>query len=294
MVRKGIEQRLGLRVTSATNQVGGFSHGLAACVRLEDGTAAFIKAVSVHDGLVERYRAEAATAAELSARIPTPEVRFTVEAAGWFAVAFEFIEGHHPQLDQQDELNSVLRMLDELAEKLTPSPIPGAPAISDVYGPKLICWRQFAERGAPADMDEWASRNLHRLAQLESTWPECAVGDSLLHTDLRPDNMLIRGDGSPFIVDWAWPCRGAAWIDLASLVPSIAGKGLDPDPILASHRVTRDIDPAAIDAFLCGLAGYWAYHSRQPAPRRVPNLRRYQARSARITQEWLSRRLAWA
>lgn len=292
-VREGIEQRLGLRVISATNQIGGFSHGLAARLRLEDGTVAFVKAVNVDDGLVERYRTEAATAAGLSQLVATPEVRFTVEMAGWFAVAFDFVEGHHPRLDQQDELNSVLAMLDELADKMTPSPLVEVPAIGDVYGSKLTCWRQFAGHGAPADMDVWALRNLDRLAELESTWSECAIGNTLLHTDLRPDNMLIRGDGSTVIVDWAWPCRGAAWIDLASLVPAIAGSGADPDPILASHRLTRDIDPAAVNAFVCGLAGYWAYNSRQPAPQRAPNLRRYQARSARISQEWLSRRLSW-
>ena len=107
--------------------------------------------------------------------------------------------------------------------------------------------------------------NLDRLAELESTWSEPAAGDTLLHTDLRPDNMLRDRDGAVWVIDWAWSCRGAAWIELVSLAPSVAARGVDPDQILAAHSSTRDVDPAAIDAFICALVGYWEHNSRLPA-----------------------------
>ncbi|WP_435592613.1 phosphotransferase family protein [Nocardia sp. bgisy118] len=154
-------------------------------------------------------------------------------------------------------------------------------------------WRRFAEHQPPADLDDWSRRNLDKLAELESTWTDHAAGETLLHTDLRPDNMLLRPDGAIAVLDWAWPCRGAAWIDLVALSPAIAAHGIDTDRLLATHPVTSDIDPVAVSAFLCALAGYWAAKSREPAPPRSPSLRRYQARSARVTTDWLGRRLRW-
>ena len=37
-------------------------------------------------------------------------------------------------------------------------------------------------------------------------------GDALLHTDFNPLNLLLGPDRTS-IIDWAWPTRGAAFID---------------------------------------------------------------------------------
>jgi thiamine kinase-like enzyme len=37
------------------------------------------------------------------------------------------------------------------------------------------------------------------------------AGDTLLHTDLNPHNLLIADRA--YLVDWAWATRGAAWLD---------------------------------------------------------------------------------
>lgn len=43
------------------------------------------------------------------------------------------------------------------------------------------------------------------------------VGDRLLHTDYNPLNVLIA-DGRALLIDWAWPTKGAGWIDPACLI----------------------------------------------------------------------------
>ncbi|MGH3327759.1 MAG: aminoglycoside phosphotransferase [Streptomycetales bacterium] len=48
-----------------------------------------------------------------------------------------------------------------------------------------------------------------------SAMPQLA-GDILLHSDLAPHNILITRQAH--IIDWAWPTRGAAWIDPAVLI----------------------------------------------------------------------------
>ncbi|WP_330253413.1 phosphotransferase [Nocardia sp. NBC_00565] len=292
-VRAEIEYRLGARVRSAASQTGGFSHGMAARLLLDDGRRAFAKAINGDDDLSGMYRTEARSAARLPRTVPTPSVQFTVDIAGWFIVVFDDVDGRHPRLDRPTELGAVLAAVERLATALTPSPLPDVPTIADDYGPRLNCWRRFAGHGPPSDLDSWTLSNLDRLAELESTWSEPAAGDTLLNTDLRPDNMLLRADGAVAVIDWAWPCRGAAWIDLVSLAPSIAASGVDPDPILAAHPSTGDADPAAIDAFICALVGYWENNSRLPAPPRSPKLRRYQAHSAQVSLAWLKRRLVW-
>ncbi|OQS12437.1 hypothetical protein B0T36_24965 [Nocardia donostiensis] len=292
-LRREIEHRLGARVRSAVTQPGGFSHGMAARLSSDDGRTVFAKAIDSHTPLAEMYRAEAATAAALPPTVPVPALRFALDTHGWFVMVFDDIEGRMPRFDRPAELAAVLTTVDRLARALTPDPLPDAPTFADRYGPAFGRWRRFAEHGAPTGLDDWSLRNLDRLAELEATLPDQVSGDTLLHTDLRPDNLLIDADTTVWVLDWAWPCRGAAWIDLVALSPSIAAAGIDPDPILAEHAVVQDIDPAAVNAFLCALLGHWTHTSRLPAPPRSPHLRHHQQRSAAVTRQWLARRLAW-
>lgn len=292
-VQDELEHRLDGRVHTARTQAGGFSHGMAARLSLTNGRTVFAKAIDSKDPLAEAYRAEAATTARLPPTVAAPALHFTLEEAGWFVMVFDDIDGHMPRLDRPDELAAVLTTIEQLARALTPNPVASVPDFADRYGPSFTRWRQFADHGPPTDLDEWSLHHLDQLAELESTWPDHTDGDTLLHTDLRPDNLLIDIDTGVWVLDWAWPCRGAAWIDLTTMAVSIADAGIDPDPILAEHPVSCDTDPAAIDAFLCALLGYWTHNGRLPAPPRSPKLRPYQQHSAAVTRHWLRRRLAW-
>ncbi|MBF6217873.1 phosphotransferase [Nocardia abscessus] len=292
-VRVGIERMLGDVVCAAVDQGGGFSHGVAVRVRTVGGDAAFVKAIEVGDGLAPVYRQEARIASHLPATAPAPRSRFSDEIAGWFVAGFDDVEGAFPRLDEPGELRDTLELVTRLATELTPSPSADVPTVTEAYGAELVGWRTFASEGPPADLDGWPARHLTELAELEATWTAAAAGNTLLHTDLRPDNMLRRADGAVLAVDWAWACRGAAWMDLVALAPSIAAAGVDPDPIIATHPVTRDADPAAVDAFVCALAGYWAVACRKPGPPRSPRLRRHQSAFARVAIGWLACRLGW-
>ncbi|BDT96798.1 hypothetical protein IFM12275_67740 [Nocardia sputorum] len=292
-VRAEVARLLGDDICAAVDQRGGFSHGVAVRLRTSGGGAAFVKAIEVGDGLASVYRQEARIASRLPATAPAPKCRFTSEIAGWFVAAFEDVEGMFPRLDEPGELQDCLDLATRLATELTPSPLVDVPTVAEAYGTELIGWRTFVTEGPPVDLDQWSVRHLTELAELEATWLTAAAGNTLLHTDLRPDNMLRRADGTVLAVDWAWACRGAAWIDLVALAPSIAAAGVDPDPIVAAHPVTRDIDSAAIDAFVCALAGYWAAACRRPGPPRSPYLRDHQSAFARLSRDWLACRTGW-
>ncbi|WP_454196158.1 phosphotransferase [Nocardia sp. Marseille-Q1738] len=290
-VRAGIERVVGDAVCAAVDQRGGFSHGVASRVRTAGGAAVFVKAIEAQDGLAPAYRAEARVAGRLPATAPAPRCRFAEDIEGWFVAGFDDVAGVSPRLSDPRELRDTLDLVTRLATELTPSPVPDVPTIAEAYGPVLVGWRAFAAEGPPPDLDGWSVRHLAALAELEATWSAHAGGDTLLHTDLRPDNMLRRADGVVLAVDWAWACRGAAWIDLVALAPSIAAAGVDPEPIIATHPVTRDADREAVDAFVCALAGYWAAACRKPGPPRSPHLRAHQAAFARLAGDWLACRL---
>jgi hypothetical protein len=53
---------------------------------------------------------------------------------------------------------------------------------------------------------------------------ELLRGEYLLHTDWHPDNVLIV-DNAARVVDWAWPTRGAAWIDAGCWVVWLIAAG---------------------------------------------------------------------
>ena len=48
----------------------------------------------------------------------------------------------------------------------------------------------------------WVARQLPALATLETGWADAAAGRSLIHADLRANNVLLTRD-QVFILDWA-------------------------------------------------------------------------------------------
>lgn len=283
-VRSRIEDRLGASVVTAHSQRGGFTHGLAVRAHLTNGRRVFVKALDATDPLAGAFRTEAAVAAALPAATPSPAVLWHGEPDGWIVTVFTDIDGRHPRLDHPAELAAVLDTTAHLGRILDPCPVTDVPTVTESLVPDLRRWSQYRHSGPPADLNPWAATHLDRLADAESHWTAHATGTALVHTDLRPDNMLRTPDGTIVVVDWATPCLGPPWIDVVALVPSLLAAGVDPEPILTTHTgVPR---PTAL-SFLVALAGYWEHNARQPPPPRSPNLRPYQAETTRRLQKWL-------
>jgi hypothetical protein len=85
-------------------------------------------------------------------------------------------------------------------------------------------------------------------------------GDALLHTDYSPDNVLINGPVAR-LIDWAWPTKGAAFIDPACLVVRLVFAGHIPaqaESQVAALPGWSKASPRAIDVFATALARMWA------------------------------------
>ena len=295
-VHSWVADVLGSPVVAAETQPGGFSPGVAARLRCVDGTRAFIKAVSAatNPESPDMHRREARNTAALPTAAPAPNLLGSYDDGSWVALLLDDIEGRHPHLPwQDDELRRVLAAVDELLADLTPCPVTDARTVDDDWRDEFSNWRDAAATAPPDGIDDWCRRHLDRLAELESRWVAAAAGDTLLHLDLRADNILV-GPDRVWVVDWPWAARGNPAFDLVAFAPSVAMQGgPPPEHLLAMSSHGREADPDAVTVLAATVAGYFHLRSFLPAPPGLPTVRGFQAAQGRVALDWLKERTGW-
>ncbi|MER7725979.1 aminoglycoside phosphotransferase family protein [Streptomyces sp. NPDC096323] len=292
-VRNAVQDILGAPVVEARSQSGGFSPGVAARIRLADGRRAFVKAVSaeVNRDSPDHHRAEARNTAVLPPHAPVPKLLGVYDDGTCVALVLEDIEGRQPRVPWDPaELERVLAAVGDLSRTLTPAPV-DAPDAAVGKTTMFTGWRTLYAAGGSPQLDPWAARRLGALAELESGWAEHAAGDSLVHGDLRADNILLTADRVVF-VDWPHAVRAAPWFDLLAMLPCVAAQGgPHPEALFTAHPLGRDADPTGVTAVLAALAGYFVAHSLRPNPPGLPTLRAFQAAQGAAALDWLRHRL---
>ena len=291
-VREAVEAGLGSRVVEATTQPGGFSPGCAARLRLEDGRSVFVKAVGSEPNPDSPWlhRSEANVAAALPPETPAPRFLFSHDDGDWVALVFENVDGHEPELPwRRDELDRVLHALTDLSRALTPAPI-SAPPLTVRYGELFRGWR-LLEAEAAEGLDHWATGHLGALAELEAQWEEASTGETLLHADIRADNIVLTDERVVF-VDWPHVCLGAPWVDLLAFLPSVAMQaGPKPWELFDHHPLGRAAETDRVNAVLAAIAGFFVQRSMLPPPPGLPTLREFQRAQGAESLAWLRRRL---
>jgi len=289
-VRREIEERIGEQVVRSITQPGGFSPGMAARITTAGGREVFVKAVSerANPDTPQMHRREAEVVAALPLEAPVPRLLWSFDEAGWVALGFEAVDGHMPvQPWRDDELRLVVAALHKLHEALTPSPIASDTA-SNLFATHIKGWGELRAAGG---LDPWSNRNLDRLVELEARAPTAAAGETLLHVDVRADNLLIASD-RVYFVDWPWALIGAPLVDWVGFAPSVAMQGgPQPEELLAMAGLKVAAD--GIDAVIASLAGYFLAYARRPLPPGIPTVRAFQAAQGEIALRWLRERTGW-
>jgi hypothetical protein len=275
---------------------GGFSPGATAVLDCPGG-AIFVKAVgtTLNPESPAFHRREAVISASLPEAPEFPRLLDVYDDGDWVALAFEAIEGRPPAHPwDADELRAAVRALDALHDALTPNPLPDAPSAGDRLQPLFGGWAALASGSQPPDgLTAWAGRNLDRLADLESAWPDAVRGPTLLHCDMRSDNLLVTSSGVVF-VDWPHACVGAAIFDLVAWAPSVQLEGGPaPEELLTLSRSTSPVDPALLAVLVAAFSGFLVRHSLQPPPPGLPTLRPFQAAQGAVALDWLRRVTGW-
>jgi hypothetical protein len=256
-VRAAIERHG--RVLGAEVIGQGINATFAATLHTESGPV-FCKGAHDDDGMLRRE-------ARINPYLPpcAPRLRWTVEVDGWTFAAFDYVTGRPADVAPG---SSDLPRLRALFDQPWPAPPMLRRQLSTRWA-GLPGWARLAHDD-PASLDSWARRHLSRLLELEAGAPDLVGGDDLLHTDLSPLNFLISDQ--VWLVDWAWACRGPAWVDLAFLVLRLISAGhscADAERWARTLPTWAHATDAQVLAFAVAVAGIWELKSRSdPAPHR--------------------------
>ncbi|GIJ55494.1 hypothetical protein Vau01_030100 [Virgisporangium aurantiacum] len=283
-LRTEIERLAGGRVVDARSCAGGFSPGFASRLTLADGGRVFVKAIDArrwpHE--VAAYRAEARVNAALPNGAPAPRFRGALDDERWIVLAFEDVDGVTPEPWTPDALGRVLAATADL----------GRPAVPlDRDHPRLGGWATLtADRLAPHD--PWAAANLKRLTDLERAGLDTACGDSLVHGDLYPHNILLTPD-RVVVVDWPHARLGAPVVDLVTVLSSAAADGLDPEAALRRRADSgaAGVPPGDVDAVLAAHAGFLVSGGLATMPPGLEPIAAAKRRLGAAAARWLRHRI---
>jgi hypothetical protein len=289
-VRSAVEERLGSPVASAESRTSGFTPGLASVLTTEDGGRAFVKAASTKAQRMfsEAYREEARKLLALPDAAPAARLLWTLDVDDWFVLGLEHVESRQPRRPwRTTDLDASLDALELVADLLTPAPVAlGLDPVETDFAAFPGYWDDL--RTSRPDLSR-----LEEAAALAGRFREVVGGDTLVHTDVRDDNILIRPDGSAVLCDWNFPCVGAAWLDTLLLMIGPRGDGLDTEGVLASRRLTRDVPAEAIDVMLALVTGYFFRQAEEPVPPTSPHIRDHQRWQGEVCWDWLAERRGW-
>ena len=301
-VRAAVEQRLGSAVVTAISQATGFSPGVATRLGTANGRRVFAKAIgpAPNTDTPLMHRREARIVAALPDDAPVPRLLWSYDEgdAGWVVLVFEDVEGQHPaQPWHSDELERVINAMARMAAALTPSPLPSATVgtANDQFGSRLRGWRQLRDDRPTrlAQLDAWSTRHLEALVGLEATAEAVVEGDTLLHFDVRADNVLLTPKRVWF-VDWPLACVGAAWVDMVLFAPSVTMQGgPPPEQAIALHPGCRTADTVDVTAAVVAMAGFFTHRALQPPPPGLPTVRAFQAAQGVVARRWVAQRTGW-
>jgi hypothetical protein len=278
------------------NRPGGFSPGATAVLECAS-RAIFVKAVgaALNPDSPGMHRREAAVSAALPRSSRFPHLLDSYDDGDWVALAFDAVDGRPPRHPwEAGELAMVTDALSSLHWDLTPSPLPALTPLAEQLRHMFGGWAALAAMDTPpARLDEWARVHLDGLAELESSWPAACEGPTLVHGDVRADNVLLAADRVVF-VDWPQAAVGTAIFDVIAWAPSVVLEGgPPPEELLARHVPPRTVDPDVITVLLAAVCGFFLERSFRPPPPGLPTLRSFQAAQGEVALAWLRRRTGW-
>lgn len=293
-VRALVENQCGSPVVEAASQGAGFTPGFASVLTCADGRRHFVKAASTRAQrmFAEAYREEGRKLAALPPAAPAPRLQWRHDADDWVVLGIEYVDARQPSRPwRQAELDRCLSMTARMAEVLTPPPAGLDDAtFVDEFADWPAYWEQL--RGDALDLPDLPA-HLHDASALAARYAEVTAGETLVHTDIRDDNLLLTDDGRVLLCDWNWPVRGAAWLDTLFLLIGPRGDGLDVDAVLAAHPLTRDVAPEAVDSVLALITGYFLWSAALPVPSSSPHIRDVQWWQGETCWRWLAQRRGW-
>ncbi|QUH02124.1 hypothetical protein HUO13_16185 [Saccharopolyspora erythraea] len=268
-VRAAIEDQCG-NVTRVVLPAAGRNSDVSATLHTGGGHVLFCKGVRLDSPRARMHRHEAQVNPYLPFGV-APGVLWQVEVDGWLLLGFEHAPGRHADLTPgSPDLPLLADTLRMLGSALTPAPVE-APRLAEQWA-RLAAWRRLAH-DRETEPAGWLRNRLAEFVDRELRAFEAVDGDSLVHTDLHPLNVLVSDRAR--VIDWAWSRRAAPWVDAALLVLRLIDSGHAPE---AAERWVAEAVPAwsAVNEevrtdFAVAVLGVWQHMARtDPGLHRVP------------------------
>jgi hypothetical protein len=175
-----------------------------------------------------------------------------------------------------------------VADRLTPAPeVLGLGSAVDELAPFLGHWDHL--RATRPDLP-----HLAEAVELAGRYAEVVAGDTVVHTDVRDDNVLIDAQGRAWFCDWNWPVTGAPWLDSLFMLIGPRGDGLDVEATIAERPLLRGVPADDIDSVIALITAYFLKSADDPVPPTSPFLREHQRWQGEVCWEWLCERRGWA
>jgi hypothetical protein len=274
-----IERAVGSAPVRYTVRPGGYSIADRFSVELADGRRVFVKSAEAPN-LAGWLRREHEVYASLSGS-------FIPRLEGWDD------DGVRPVLAIEDLSDAdwvprwddarVAAVLDTLAEVATSPPPPNTPLFRETLADLFDRWQDVVADPEPflsagiRDRD-WLDRCLPTI--VEAAAAVDPSGDSLLHVDVRSDNLCFR-DGRAVLVDWNWASIGDPNLDIAAWLPSLTCEG-GPQP--------WELLPDG-GGYAALISGVWAAVVGLPPPETAPTVREIQRLQLEVSLAWCEREL---
>jgi len=231
---------------------GGYTNALKYIVTFSDGSSFFVKSAA-DDETAKWLRAEYQIYSSLSVSF-LPHCIAWIDQGHPILVLEDLSAGMWPPPWREDMIQRTLSLLSDLAQITPVLPLPSLASIL----PQLNGWKQIAT-------DPKAFLN---LGFVTSAWWDrsfaflCATelhvsleGDSLVHTDIRSDNLCFLPDRT-VLIDWNWAVKGNPEFDkIYWLGTAYAENALLP----WEYGVTQK-------ELVVALAGFYAHQASLPAP----------------------------
>ncbi|MGC4112341.1 MAG: hypothetical protein QM747_18365 [Nocardioides sp.] len=287
-VRGLVEERCGSEVVTAASQDSGYTPGFASVLTCADGSRHFVKAASTaaQAMFARSYREEARKLGALPETAPAPRLLWS-EDADWVVLGLEYVEASAPRRPwRTDELDRTLDALEVVADVLTP--VPDALHL-DPITEELAGWEAFWDDVRAHDDRPHADE----AAALAASAAEAVAGDTVVHTDVRDDNVLLAADGRTLLCDWNWPTAGAPWVDSLITLIGPRGDGVDVESVIATRPLLRDVPAEHLDRTLALVCGYFLKSALEPVPPTSPYIREVQRWQGEVCWDWLGERRGW-
>lgn len=215
-------------VVDVQTVTAGLNSAIAARVRTSERTM-FVKGLPLDHPWVWTQKREAQIAPYLWGIAPT--LLWHIEEDGWSLLGFKYVEGGHADYTpKSSDLPAVMATMIKLGD------LPEVTRVELKSMPHRL--RTYVDD--VADLSWFA-------------------GNSLLHTDWNPHNVLMTGNDA-LLVDWGWASTGAAWIDPALWLLWLIAHGHTPgqaESAAATHPAWGKAPPAGLDVFALAQHRLW-------------------------------------